>query len=116
MRVLALVSGPGASARVRSAQGVPTRMGPLSRPAAGLDLTTGPTGRLLLANKPMVSGTSFAVPFGMGVIDARRAARLDLVSAFGRVFALLAFCCAASYLWFLRRADATDRPKPLSNR
>ena len=90
--------------------------GSLAQPAARLDCTTDPPGKALSADKPMGSSVGVAVPWGMGVIDAGRAAGLDLVSAFGRAFALLAFCCAASYLWFLRRAVPSHRPKPLSNR
>lgn len=91
-------------------------IGSLCQPAARQDCATDPAGLALSADKPMVLVVGVAVPWGMGVVDASRAAALDLVSASGRAFALWVFCCAASYLWFLRRAVPSDQPKPLSNR
>lgn len=116
MRVLALRLGHDVSAGVRYAQGVTSRMDTLYQPVAGRDCTSDPAGKALSADKPMVFSVSVDLPWDMGVVDAGRVLRLDLVSAFGRTFALWAFCCAASYLWFLRRAEPSDRPEPLSKR
>ena len=63
-------------------------------------------GRALSAYNLVIFAGVFVLQWGLGVaIDTLQAAGWDTVSAYRGSFALMALCCALSYLWFLWRDD-----------
>ena len=78
----------------------------LSQPAVGLAFPTGLAGRALSAyNLIMFSGV-FGLQWGIGLsIDVLRRLGWSTIAAYQGAIALVALCCALSYLWFLAFDD-----------
>jgi predicted MFS family arabinose efflux permease len=87
----------------------------LSQPAIGLAFPRALAGRALSAYNLVIFVGVFLLQWGIGLaVDAFKAAGWTTESSFQASFALLAGCCALSYVWFLHRDDsvALEGPKP----
>jgi len=79
----------------------------LSQPAVGQAFAAELAGRALSAFNLLIFAGIFALQWGIGVvIDLFRGLGWSTVSAYQGAMALLAVCCAMSYLWFLWHDDA----------
>jgi predicted MFS family arabinose efflux permease len=80
----------------------------LSQPAVGQAFPTALAGRALSAFNLLIFVGVFLLQWGIGLaIDGFKALGWTVESSFQGAFALLALCCLASYVWFLRRDDRT---------
>lgn len=104
--LLGVVLGPGATAWLWSMFCVTSTFVSLSQPAIGQAFPATLAGRALSAYNLVIFAGVFALQWSMGaVIDGLVAAGWSTVSAYQGAFALLAVCCALSYLWFLWRRE-----------
>jgi len=79
----------------------------LSQPAIGQAFPAALAGRALSAYNLVIFVGVFVLQWGIGVaIDTFKAFGFSVESAYQGAFALLAGCCALSYVWFLRRDDS----------
>ncbi len=102
----AVVLGPHAGAWVWAAFCASSSLVALAQTAVGQVFPTAVAGRALSAFNLVVFSGVFALQWGIGlVIDLALAHGLTAGSAFRFAFALLALCCALSYVWFLRCRD-----------
>jgi hypothetical protein len=109
--VLAVVLGPSAGPWHWAAFCVSCTAIALLQPALGLAFPAPLAGRALSAYNLIIFVGVFVLQWGIGLcIDAFRAAGWDRLSAYRGAFALLAACCALSYLWFLWRGLRTAVP------
>ena len=84
----------------------------LSQPAIGQAFRAELAGRALSAYNLVVFLGVFVVQWGIGlIIDLLRANGWSTLSAYRGAVALLAGCCTASYVWFLRRDERAVRHK-----
>jgi hypothetical protein len=116
LAIVALVStivlGPGGGPTHWTLFCVVSTATALSQPAVGQAFPAHLAGRALSAYNLIVFAGVFTIQWGIGVaIDAFRATGYDTVSAYRGAFALLALCCALSYVWFLWRDDRAPQPK-----
>ena len=108
---LAVVLGPAAGPWHWAAFCVSCTAIALLQPALGLAFPAPLAGRALSAYNLVIFAGVFVLQWGLGLcIDAFRAAGWERVSAYRGAFALLAGCCALSYLWFLWRGARTTVP------
>jgi len=99
---LALLLGSHATAWVWAAFCVTSTCVALTQPAIGQAVPTELTGRALSAFNLVIFAGIFAVQWAIGlIIDLTLALGGDKVMAYRAAFSVFAFCCAASYLWFL---------------
>ena len=105
--VLAVLLGSRAGAWVWGLFCVSCTVVSLSQPAIGQAFPPALAGRALSAYNLLIFVGVFVLQWGIGlVIDALQAIGWRVESSFQGAFALLAGCCAMSYVWFLRRGDA----------
>lgn len=89
----------------------------LSQPAVGQAFRAELAGRALSAYNLVVFLGIFVVQWGIGlVIDLCRANGWSTLSAYRAAVALLACCCALSYVWFLSRDELAARHKTALSR
>lgn len=113
--VLAVLLGPDATAWVWVVFCAGSSVVALSQPAVGLAFRAELAGRALSAYNLVVFLGIFVVQWGIGlVIDLLRAWGWDTVSSYRAAVALLACCCALSYVWFLRRDERAALHKTVS--
>lgn len=104
--LLGIVLGPDATAWLWAMFCVTSTFVSLSQPAIGQAFPATLAGRALSAYNLVIFAGVFALQWSMGaVIDGLVAAGWSTVSAYQGAFALLAVCCALSYLWFLWRRE-----------
>jgi hypothetical protein len=76
----------------------------LSQPAIGQAFPASLAGRALSAYNLLIFVGVFVIQWGIGLaVDRFKALGWSVEASFQGAFALLALCCTASYLWFLRR-------------
>jgi predicted MFS family arabinose efflux permease len=110
---LAIVLGPTATAWCWGLFCVMCTFVSLSQPAIGQAFPAALAGRALSAYNLVIFSGVFTLQWGIGLaIDGLQALGWSTVSAFRGAFALVAVCCALSYLWFLRRDDAAPAQRP----
>ena len=82
----------------------------LTQPAVGLALPAALAGRALSAFNLLIFVGVFTLQWGLGLaIDLLRNRGWETLSAYQGAFALWWSCCAAAYLWFLRRREVHGR-------
>jgi predicted MFS family arabinose efflux permease len=102
----AILLGRHAGAAVWGAFCVSCTVVALSQPAVGQAFPAALAGRALSAYNLVIFVGVFLLQWGLGLaIDAFKAAGWSVESSYRGAFALLAGCCALSYVWFLRRDD-----------
>jgi predicted MFS family arabinose efflux permease len=107
----AVALGPRAGAAWWAAWCVSCTFMALSQPAVAQAFPTAAAGRALSAFNLVIFLGVFCVQWGIGLaIDALLALGLPRVQAFQVAFALFAFCCTLSYLWFLWRGRSPAAP------
>jgi len=108
----AVALGPRAGAAWWAAWCVSCTFMALSQPAVAQAFPAAAAGRALSAFNLVIFLGVFCVQWGIGLaIDALLALGLARMRAFQVAFALFAFGCSLSYLWFLWRARAPTPPQ-----
>ena len=108
----AVLLGPLAGAWLWAAFCASSSVVALAQTAVGQAFATPVAGRALSAFNLVVFAGVFVLQWGIGlVIDLGLARGMTPVSAFRLAFALLAGCCALSYVWFLRCSDSPTAAK-----
>ena len=111
LAVLALILGlgEGAGALAWTAWCVACTFVSLSQPTVGQAFSARQAGRALSAFNLVIFVGVFCIQWGLGlIVDAAESAGLATVDAFRVAFGTLWSCCAASYLWYLRRGRASQ--------
>jgi hypothetical protein len=109
--VLALLLGQKATAWAWALFCVTSTFISLSQPAIAQAFPNSLAGRALTAYNLLIFVGVFVLQWGIGLaIDLFRASGWTTLSAYRGALALLAGCCALSYVWFLCREDRAAAP------
>jgi mannose/fructose-specific phosphotransferase system component IIA/MFS family permease len=119
--VIAVALGHRASAWAWALFCVSSTVVSLSQPAIGQAFAASLAGRAMSAYNLVIFLGIFVLQWGIGLaIDGFKAIHWSVESSFQGAFALMTMGCLMSYVWFLRRDDAsgpaeTKRRKPIAD-